>query len=233
MKRLNKKYWQLFATSAAAGVVYLVASANYDQIGSDVALAVMAVTLFIAILGAILGTMFLYFDLAARPIKSEKAATIGWIPKLLAALTLVSIVTGIFCAIRTLNVDPEDGKFIYNGIANATAAITILLIYFLSAVQKNMYWISRKLADNFDERQVRERQRVLEISYRIGAIVLLLSAYMFSTTKDALPRIVNDFTNLGITPGAFFLPFYNLAFLFFALPLIVAAWSTVKPKNKV
>lgn len=232
MKRLHKKYWQLLTASVASGAFYLLASANSDQIGSDGALAVMALALFIGVLSAIIGMVFLYFDLAARPIKSEKAATSGWVPRLLAALTLISIVTGMFCAIRTLNVDPEAGKFIYNGIANTAAAVTILLIYFLSAVQKNMYWISRKLASDFDERQVRERQRVLEISYRIGAIVLLLSAYMFSTTKDALPRIVNDFTNFGITPGALFLPFYNLAFLFFALPLIVAAWSTIKSNRK-
>lgn len=146
------------------------------------------------------------------------------INKSLALLVAILLVAGTYSAIRSLGMNPAEGKYMYNNLANISGFVSIALILILRAVQNDIFWTSKSKKMKLDERQTHERHEVIEISYKIGAWLVLLNALWLSSNKAYLPALINNATNFDITSGAFFWPFYNIAIALFAMPLIVAAY---------
>jgi len=154
----------------------------------------------------------------------HKQAAGPWAQKSVAIILLLSLICTAACALHSLSLAPDHGKFIYNNVANTTGFLSILLIFVLNRLQRNIYWALRSA--QLDERQVRERYRVLEISYRLGAGIVLAAALLLAAAKHHLPHIITNDTTFNVTPGALFWPFFAIALTLFALPLLVAAYRS-------
>ena len=118
----------------------------------------------------------------------------------------------------------------FEGVLSASyaSAINIVRVAFfvalflgvtIKALQKDTFdpLLSRKERENLDERQASVRRRVLEKSYRIAAIILLVVSYV-ALTHDG--NIVIDKSD-----GDLFFVFASCLLSFFVLPSIVASWE--------
>lgn len=147
--------------------------------------------------------------------------------QLVAALVLALILASTYTATKSLWYSPLDAnwgdRFIYENIATGVGFAAIVLTFVLSALQKDIYWVTRKKTVTLDERQLKERQQVFETSYKLGAFIVLYAAWFFAQTIHNMPAIMAN--SFNAVPGhLYWLPF-NVALLLFALPLVVAAWK--------
>lgn len=137
------------------------------------------------------------------------------------------IVLSTYAATKSLWYSPLDDnwgdRFIYENIATGVGFAAIVLTFILSALQKDIYWVTRKRTVALDEREVKERQQVFETSYKVGVFVVLYAAWFFAQTIHTMPAIIAN--NFNSVPGhLYWLPF-NVALLLVVLPLAVAAWK--------
>jgi hypothetical protein len=168
-------------------------------------------------------------------VDSEKKAVSGLAAKILSVLIVVGVVLSSYAAIKSLWIEPSYAKFAYQNTAAISGLAAAFMVPILSGVQKDIYWVTRKKAIKFDERQLQSRQQIFEISYKIGAVLILSAAWILPGYAHSLPAILSNNYGDGV-PSHLFWPLYDLAILFIALPLIVAAWHrqlNVKTKHKV
>lgn len=171
---------------------------------------------------------------AARPIPQRQEFSNNWLTKSLAVITPVLLIGGTYFAIRSLwvnvIVDPHT-KFLYNGLANGLGFGAIAAISFLSAAQKNIYWLGRDKSLKLDEMQIQERRKIFEVSYKISAWLVLIAAWLLYVHISSLPAIIKDSTNISIIQSSLAWPFINLALTLFALPLVIASWPRKLIRN--
>lgn len=108
-------------------------------------------------------------------------------------------------------------------ISTCAGFTAIVLNFVLSTLQKDIYWVTRKKTVSLDERQLKERQQVFEISYKLGTFLVLIAAYVFAAYIGNIQAIIAH-SAYGSVPGHIAWPAYNVVIALFALPLIVAAW---------
>lgn len=168
-----------------------------------------------------------YALMVAAEEQNEESGLNAWLAKSLSALIIIALVTCAVTAIKSLSyipmVDIFGRQFVYENLATGSGFAAIVLIFILSALQKDIYWITRKRSVNFDERQMHERRQIFETSYRIGAFLVLGAACFFTKTIHNIPQIIAG--NFYTVPShIYWLPFV-VALTLFALPLILAAWK--------
>lgn len=156
----------------------------------------------------------------------------------LSLLVIATLAASTGCATYSLGVDVHSttvNRFVYENIAIASGNAAMVLTLILSAVQKDIYWVTRRKSLKLDERQIKERQQVFELSYKLGiglAVVtaLLLTGYSYDILKvlmlDGYVPGSDLARQYGVTlPGSFYWPISNLIVGLFALPLLVATWK--------
>jgi hypothetical protein len=146
----------------------------------------------------------------------------GPVAKILSALLVTALATCVFTAIKSFWLEPSYAKFAYENTASIAGFGAVLLLFILSALQRDIYWVTRKKTLALDERQVKERQQVFETSYKLGAFITLGAAWFAAGTLHNIPAIIA--MNSHSMPGHLLWLPYSLALTLFALPLIVAAW---------
>jgi hypothetical protein len=146
--------------------------------------------------------------------------------KVITALVVASIATSVYATIRSLWIYPWDlmtNKFVYENIATCAGFASIVFIFILSGLQRDIYWVIRRKDLRLDERQLKERQEVFETSYKLGTSLVLIAAYFFSTHVGNIQAIIAH--NYNSVPGHLSWLAYDLVIALFALPLIVAVWK--------
>jgi len=162
--------------------------------------------------------------LTTRDPKREKSAN-GMAARIIASLIIGAIVVTVYSITKSLWISPWDitlNRFAYENIGGGAGFVAVLLLFILSAIQKDIYWVARGKTLQLDERQAKDRQQVFEKSYKIGAFLVLLSAWFFEMKLHSLPQIIS--INAGSIPGDIYWLPYSLALTLFALPLVIAAW---------
>lgn len=164
--------------------------------------------------------------LRARNPESENY-THSPIAKTLALLLVVTIVLSTYAAVKSLYFNPMSDnfsdRFVYENLATIVGFGGIVLTCILSAVQKDIYWVTRRKMIKLDERQIQERQRVFETSYKFGVIIIFISVVQLCGTADNLPTILAN--NNQQVPGHLYWIGINLVVALLALPLLVAAYK--------
>jgi hypothetical protein len=159
--------------------------------------------------------------------------------KALSLLLILCLVVSAWSAIASLGIDIWDrsrSKFIYENIATGAGFGAVALGFILSALQKDVYWVTRQKTLRLDERQLKERQQVFELSYKIGAILVLVGVLAFANYSHEIMRILandgNTITALTNNKGAyvslpfhFYWPLVDMAIALFVLPLVIASWK--------
>ena len=172
--------------------------------------------------------------LSARNDVHEKPERTRLAAKLLSVLLLITIFIGTRAMIYSFWMEPDHGKFVYENTGRISLFLSILLMTLLSAVQKDIYWFNRKSQIKFDERQIRERQRVFEKSYTIAAWTVLIVALVTCANTDSIDNTIKHVLEFEFghkLPGDFYIPLYNLVIFLFSLPLIIAAWDREKAER--
>lgn len=153
------------------------------------------------------------------------------IGRAVALLIILCAIASVVCLVRSLYINPADiyggDKFVLQNTATGLAFVAIFLSLLLSALQKDVYWISRSKTNKLDEREIKERQEVFETSYKIGAWFILISLVIILNLYNDLPQFLAN--NHGNISDFLFWPFYVIIIVIFALPLMVAALRKNNP----
>jgi hypothetical protein len=206
-------------------IVLLMLASSSITGGSDLVLAVLSPLLFITVILTIISGIILLEGMSVAEAKKEKADR-QTLTKLIAILIIATVAVSTFAATKGLWYSPLSAnwgdRFVYENIATGAGFASIVLTFILSALQKDIYWLTRRgKSAALDERQLKERREVFEASYRLGTLQVLLATFVFIKTVHNVPSIMANVH--GSVPGHLFWLPLNLTLTFFALPLIVAA----------
>jgi hypothetical protein len=218
-------------TTIVAGLIcwtlYLLLLVSPNAVGGNDTLA--ALLAFMALPTAILTGVSLFLvlkGLSKKDAKGERLTT-STLAKTLSLLVLGLLILCVYTAIKSLWYGPLDDnwgdRFVYENIATGAGFTAIVSLFFLSALQKNIFWVTGKRVAALDERQRQERYRIFEKSYRMAIIVLLLAASIFLPTIHNIPAIMAN--NYGAVPGHLYWLPGSIILFFFALPLVLASWK--------
>lgn len=172
------------------------------------------------------GLTYGVFEFAARTVQKDKESKQTAL-KIIAAITLVAIAICAICATISIGISPfnENGmKFVYENTATAAGITAMILTVLLSTLQKDIYWISRRKTTQFDERLIKERQEIFETSYKIGALLTVLTIILINKSVEELISTVSIINSQNI-PGVFFWIPFSLLIALYAMPLSIAAWK--------
>jgi len=147
----------------------------------------------------------------------------GPLAKTLSTLLITALITGVISVTKSLWIEPSHAKFVYENIATVATFAAILVTFIVSALQKDIYWVTRKKTLKLDERQIKERQQVFETSYKLGAFLILGVAWITIKTIHNIPAIMTLHQN-SVPGHLYYLPI-SVALTLFGLPLIVASWK--------
>ncbi len=198
-------------------------AAMRDTTGNEVVYALTYLSLFIAVTLTLIYFVYTVRNLSSGDAKDERLTT-SFFAKAAAFVIAASLILSTYATIASLWISPFKAdytdRFVFENIATIAGLISIALTFVLSAIQKNIYWTTRKDTAGLDERQLHDRHKVFEKSYKIAAlIVAALGWYLFNTLHN-IPTIISY--HHGTVPGHLaWLPI-NLAVTLFALPLILA-----------
>jgi hypothetical protein len=165
------------------------------------------------------------------------------ISRIISLFVVFSLVLSMWAAIKGLEVYYHEVHLIFphvkesfetinanykarqNNIATASGFIAIILIFLLSSVQRNVYWITQKRHLKLDERQIKKRQHVFEASYKIAALILIASALVVGFDMTSVRVIIDNELKFGLITYGLFWPMYDIILLVVALPLITASFT--------
>lgn len=218
--------WVVTACLAFWGLALLMLVGPGSAGGNSIVFAFLPLALIIAVLLTFASAIILIFGLSTRNSKSE-VYTHGPLAKILAGLVTVAIMVSTVAAVKSLWYSPLNNnfgdRFVYENIATGVGFAGIALTVFLSALQKDIYWVTRKKTVALDERQLQERREVFETSYKLGAFIVLVAVLWLNDKIHNVPAILAN--THGSVPGHLYWVGVNLALTLFALPLVVAAWK--------
>lgn len=224
--------WVVTACLTFWGLALLMLVSPSFAGSNSLVFAFLPLALIIAVLLTFASAIILIFGLSTRNPKSEDY-THSPVAKVLAALVVAAIVVSTATAIKSLWYSPLNNnfgdRFVYENIATGVGFAGIVLTVFLSALQKDIYWVTRKKTVALDERQLQERREVFETSYKLGAFIVLIAAlWLNGKIHNILAILANTH---GSVPGHLYWIGVNLALTLFALPLVVAAWKKKSPNK--
>lgn len=173
----------------------------------------------------VVAAIMLAIGLTNRNPKQENFAY-SPVAKLLASLVILSLLISTGTAVRSLWFSPlapdYADRFVYENIATAVGFLGIVLTLYLSAVQKDIFWISRRKQQGLDERQLQERRQVFEKSYKLSVLLVVVVGWWVLGSSHNIPAVIAN--NYGSLPGHVGWIGVNLVVALLALPLVVAAW---------
>lgn len=158
----------------------------------------------------------------AKEADSKKSS---FLARTAATLTLVLLLLSSYYIVSSFWVSPfeSDGlRFVYQNTAVTASIISIVIVMILSAAQKDVFWPTKRKSLKLDERELAERNIVLEKSYRICALMSLFVAWFIASYGNNLPAIIE--LNGGSVPGHLYWLAANFAVAVYAIPLAVAAY---------
>ncbi len=235
MKKQFARIKALIIFCLALWLVFLVCLVAPSIIGSTPE-ALMVLTVVSSFLGAVTLVLILLILLWPITHPDKNSALVGKpvnkiLGRTLAVLLASCLVVGTYASIHSLGASPVEGdKFVWQNNASAAGIATLFLMLVLSTLQHDVYWYSRQRKIKLDEFQLRERYEVLEISYKVGSLLVILAAYWLSSNIHQVAAYVNDNTNPGSDIIAW--AFFNVGLTLFSLPLIVAAFKKKQPGSR-
>ena len=147
--------------------------------------------------------------------------------KILAVLLVLSLTVGFMATNECLSIITSGStaiRFPYENTGVIAWFVALILIVSLSAMQKDIYWLTRKKNLKMDERQIYQRQQIFELSYKLGALLVLAFTVIVIPNIQDLPQqrtlIYNEYTPNYIERLA-----YYLIVALAGLPLVLAAWQ--------
>jgi hypothetical protein len=185
-------------------------------------------TLFLplATVATIVSAVILIAGLYTRDPKKDKYAQ-GFFAKTSALLIIAAIWISTQAIIKSIwyshQADNFGDKFYYENLGAGLGFAAIVFTIILSALQKDIYWISRKKSASLDERQLKDRRQVFETSYKLGVFLILLLTVLLIGNFHNIPVIIAN--NNNSVPGHIFWIGANLVIAMFALPLIVGSFK--------
>lgn len=216
----------IIATCLISWIVTLLVFVGASIMDNDIMLAILPLPLFIAVILTLIAAIMQFKNLSSRDPRDERF-TSSPAAKILAALIVIAIATSTYAAIKSLWYSPfsdnYSDRFVYENIATGVGFASLALIASLSAVQKDIYWVTYKKKGDLDERQLHERREIFESSYKIAALLVLITALLARAVPHNIPAILANAHNT-VPAHLSWLPI-NLALALFALPLILAAWK--------
>lgn len=225
-RRTVNPSWIVTACLALWGLTLLLLVSPGFTASNGMVATLLPLAVLIATLLAVASAAILISGSSTRSPKSEKY-THSPVAKILATLVVTAIVVSTAAAIESLGYNPLNdnfsGRFVYENIATGFGFTGIAITICLSALQKDIYWVTRKKTITLDERQLQERRIVFETSYKLSvAIVLLVALWLYGKIHDIPALLANTH---GSTPSHLYWVGINLMLTLLALPLVVAAWK--------
>ena len=142
----------------------------------------------------------------------------------LAVLFILVLFYGSIFALQSYHFQPPqtdfNQKFVDENLGRGALVTLIAITVVLGYMQKNIFWITRSKRTTYDERQLAVRQRVFEISHKVGAVSVLL--FVWAVAANRL-TIIQELSK-PFTSSAFLIPVWGLVVFLFALPSLLAAW---------
>jgi hypothetical protein len=223
VSRIAKMGFLLFAVLFVAGTVISILRVNISNSTSGYISSVIFFTGLISIVLA-------WANHQGWFVKSKKIRHFIASPAIrtLSIVLLIFILASTIFAVMSLYSSPYSpnwgNKSEYENTARVLGFASILFGLLLSGLEQNVYWISRIKSLNLDERQIKERQQVFELSYKLYVVILLLVTWFFagSIISNLKMFIAN---NAATNPGMLIWLPVNAVVLGFSMPLIVAAWQ--------
>lgn len=209
-----------------AGIGLYIASS-----GNALILAILYPLIFISVTLALILAVLSITGLASGDPKDERYTT-SIFARVISIVIFAAVLICTYAAIKSFWFSPLANnypvRFVYENIATVTGITSLSLTFILSSLQKNIYWATRKNYADLDERQIQDRRNVFEKSYKIAAVLVLVTAWFFTSTVDNISTIISYHYNT--IPGHLYWLPINLALTLFALPLILASWKDTKVK---
>ena len=142
----------------------------------------------------------------------------------LAVLFILVFFYGSIFALQSYHYQPAytdfNQKFVDENLARGALVTLIVITAILGYMQKNIFWITRSKRTTYDERQLAVRQRVFEISHKVGAIAVLIFVWAVAANRLVIIQELSK----PFTSNAFLIPAWGLVVFLFALPSLLAAW---------
>ncbi len=200
-----------------AAVLFLLATPGIIN-----ALAILPIVLLLAVLSSFPTAYILLKGISDRNPRDERFVE-SPLAKVISALIILCSAVSVITAIKSLWISPSFSKYTYENTATGTIFAAFVLLAILTALQKDIYWVTTRAKSlKLDERQLQERRQVFEVSYKLGALIVLISAWAVSSFGHDIPAIIAK--NYNSVPSHLFYPAFSLALTLYALPLAVAAW---------
>ena len=151
----------------------------------------------------------------------EAADNLG--TRIIAFLIPIALVVSTVTAIKSLWLPISYAKYAYENTSVIALLLAVFLIMWLNTMQKAIFWFRRDKKQILDERQLRQRQLVLEQSYKISGVVILVAGLFAHTYVDHLSIFAKLDNPWGNIPGHALIPIYCLLILLLTMPVLVAA----------
>lgn len=166
------------------------------------------------------------FEIIARTDK-ENTSVRSMVIRCVAGLLVAMLLCGFIIGFISFRVYIPAENYTTSFLANSGLPLfysTLLLIWMLSSLQKDIFWLFPKKIACFDERELRQRQEIFELSYRIGALILpLLGIALTLKVEHITNSLVGSPQNVAL--GSFFGIIFTFILAMYALPLLIAAWK--------
>lgn len=226
MKKFNFHPRMVVTACLVMWTVLLLALVSPSLIGGNSFMfVVLLVSATVAPLLTLVAFILLLTGLTTRDPRRE-SPKYALVARVLGLLIIICVVVSTALAIQSLWYGPLDdnwgNRFVLENTATALGFAGIVLTIVLSALQRDIYWLTRKKTVALDERQLQERREVFETSYRWAVGIVVLAVWGFMPTLHTIPAIMSkDFNDV---PGHVTWIGINLIVLLFALPLLVKAF---------
>jgi hypothetical protein len=150
--------------------------------------------------------------------KHNRLSGNGKVARALTLLYLLAFVVGVWAAIASYNYPFESAGAVLQNLARSLGIVQIVLLVIISALQKDIYWVTGRAA--MDERQVQVRKRIFERSYKVATGFVAVGALLVAANKNWIIEMqLRPFANDMLWV------LFTSVLLLLALPPLFAAWE--------
>ena len=171
-------------------------------------------------------TVFMLFEAASR--SDDENSLSKPLQRFISLSIPASLALSSWFAIQSLWVYPFDmvtNRFALENLSTAFLVTGATLVLLLSTMQKDRFWITKRQPGSMDEREMSERQKVMERSYFFAVVTGAGTLWAYLGNISAVNEINRIDNSLDVLPGHYFFPGYCAVVLLFSLPLIIAVWQ--------
>lgn len=177
--------------------------------------------------------VFVAFEAA---LKGDNESAFSALSKRLMSLLIPSLLAmSSWFAIQSLWVYPFDtvtNRFALENLSTAFLVAGASLVLLLSTMQKDRFWITKRQPGSMDEREIAERQKVMEKSYFFAVATGAVTLWAYLGNISAVDEIKRIDVSMSVMPGHYFFPAYSAIILLFSLPMVIAVWQDKKSSKK-